>query len=385
MKEVSYNTTRLATALFFATPGIGYGLFTSRLPYLKVQVGANESEVGIMLFALGLAAALGLAVTPSIVKKIPIKVVLPIGLVTTCVALIAASLSINVLMLTVSLATIGLAMGVLDVAMNMQGVAIEVHYAKPTLGVLHASYSFGGVLGSVLGSVFAALGLSPLPNFLIPVVFLLIAGYFATTRLIDRDPPKRKEKKKVRTFTLLLLCCGIFSLVGYVAEGICGDWGSLFLAHERSAPESSAALAYGVIASTCFLSRLVADRMRLAFGDFKYAFVSALIFTSGVALVIHSSSWLAALIGFAIGGIGLGPLVPILFSFAGRLPGVDPNNAIATVSFMGYVGLLAFPPVFGFIAHHYCYEGIFYAQFALALLCILFTFLFKGEKKEGSS
>ncbi len=381
MKEIRYNSTRLATAIFFAAPGIAYGLFTARLPYLKVQAGASESEIGFALFALGFAAAMGLAITPSIAKKVAIKKILTATLFILCLSLSVAAFSQNSLTLTASLAAVGLAMGVLDVAMNMQGVAIEIHYAKPTIGILHASYSFGGVLGSTLGSVFAALSLSPVPNFLIPAGSLLVAGLFSYSFLIDSDPIEKKKVKKKEGLSLILLCCGVFSLIAYVAEGICGDWGSLFMRHERMAPESSAALAYGVIAGACFLSRLVTDRMRTAFGEFRYAFVSAAIFFFGAVLIVLSSSWETALIGFAIGGIGLGPIVPILFSFVGRLPGINPNNAIAAVSFMAYVGLLTCPPIFGFIAEHYSYEAIFCVEATLGILCLLGTLLFRTKKK----
>jgi MFS family permease len=42
--------------------------------------------------------------------------------------------------------------------------------------------------------------------------------------------------------------------------------------------------------------------------------------------------------------------VPILFSAAGKTPGVVPGLGIASVATMGYLGFLAGPPVIGFAA-----------------------------------
>ncbi len=384
MKVISYNTTRLATALFFATPGIAYGLFASRLPYLKAQIGASEGDVGFLLFSWGLTAAIGLATAPMITKKVSIKAILILALMVLCATLSACSFAPSVPVLIAILAPFGFAMGILDVTMNIQGVAIEREYLKPTLGILHASYSLGGVTGSLLGSLFAALSLSPKPNFIIPAIFLLVACFFAKNFLITPKEEKRENVKKgtAHFFSWLLLGCGLFSFIAYVAEGVCGDWGSLFLVHERAAPESSAALSYGVVAAMCFLSRLMSDLLKSVLGVFRFALICALIFLAGASLILFSPNWIVALIGFAIAGIGLGPLVPTLFSFAGHLPGHDPKATIATVSFTGYVGLLLCPPIFGFLAHHWNYEAIYLVELGIACCCIVGVFLFKTKKEN---
>ena len=384
MKTISYNTTRLATALFFAAPGIAYGLLASRMPFIKAQVGATEGDVGFLLFIWGLMAAVGLAAAPAIAKKLSIKTILIAALTILSLALSAASFAPNVPVVIVILVPFGFAMGILDVTMNIQGVAIEREYLKPTLGILHASYSLGGVMGSLLGSLFAALGLSPKPNFIIPAILLLLASIFAKNFLITPKDEKREDAKKEKThvFSWLLLGCGLFSFIAYVAEGVCGDWGSLFLVHERAAPESSAALSYGTVAGMCFLSRLVSDQLKSILGVFRFALICALVFLAGASLIFFSTNWLIALVGFAIAGIGLGPLVPTLFSFAGHLPGLNPKTTIATISFTGYVGLLLCPPIFGFLAHHWNYEAIYLVELGIACCCILGVFLFRNQKEK---
>jgi hypothetical protein len=68
----------------------------------------------------------------------------------------------------------------------------------------------------------------------------------------------------------------------------------------------------------------------------------------GGAIVIGTVP--AALIGFACVGIGLAASFPIALSAAGRTPGLAPGAAIGAVSTAGYTGLLAGPPIIGFIA-----------------------------------
>jgi len=57
-----------------------------------------------------------------------------------------------------------------------------------------------------------------------------------------------------------------------------------------------------------------------------------------------------ALIGLAFVGVGLANVVPILFMAASRVPGVAPANGIAAVSSIGYLGMVAGPPLVGGIA-----------------------------------
>jgi MFS family permease len=57
-----------------------------------------------------------------------------------------------------------------------------------------------------------------------------------------------------------------------------------------------------------------------------------------------------SLLGFSLIGIGVSNIVPIGFTAAGNSKDVEPGKAIATVSLMGYVGLLIGPPLIGFTA-----------------------------------
>ncbi len=72
-----------------------------------------------------------------------------------------------------------------------------------------------------------------------------------------------------------------------------------------------------------------------------------------------------ALAGFALCGIGLANLVPILFSAAGRQGGANPGAAIAAVSLIGYGGMLVAPTLIGVSAEQVGFPAIF----SLCLSC----------------
>ena len=57
-----------------------------------------------------------------------------------------------------------------------------------------------------------------------------------------------------------------------------------------------------------------------------------------------------AVTGFAGMGIGLANVIPIVFSAAGRLPGLVPGIGIAGGSSAGHCGFVAGPPLIGLVA-----------------------------------
>ncbi|MFM2069010.1 MAG: hypothetical protein RLZZ584_3919, partial [Pseudomonadota bacterium] len=76
----------------------------------------------------------------------------------------------------------------------------------------------------------------------------------------------------------------------------------------------------------------------------------------------------AALAGCALVGLGLANVVPLLFSAASRVPGVRPAAGIASVSARGYAGLMAGPPMFGFIAERSSLTASLWLVVAFALI-----------------
>ena len=71
------------------------------------------------------------------------------------------------------------------------------------------------------------------------------------------------------------------------------------------------------------------------------------------------------LAAFALPGAGLSPVVPLLFSRAGRLDGVS-SAATSLISVLAYGGLLVVPPVIGLIAEQ---AGLEAALLTVPVLC----------------
>ncbi len=384
MRWSEFTSARAACAYFFICPGLVYGLLTARLPALKAQIGANEAQVGLVLLCLGLAGLTGLIGSAWLIARWGSRTVLRLGSVILLLALPLCGLAPSPLLLALAAVLVGLGTGLTDVSMNTQGIQLERRYRSSCMSILHASYSLGGVLGSVSGAFFAALGVSPLINFICVLALYACFRPFAVPRLQQETAAKQTEQKRAsRALPLFVIGCGLLALCDYAAEGSVAEWGSLLLFTVKGASEHTAALVYGAFSGTTVFCRLFGDRLRSRLGDFPLVFGGALLAACGMGIVLFSPWPAVCLAGYACMGAGLSPIVPILFSRAGEHPGVTPGEASAVISVLAYGGLLFFPPTLGWLAHSVGLDNALLVVFALCWILCAGTFLLKPGKKRA--
>lgn len=385
----SYAVARFAAAVFFFGPGVVYGLFSSRFPYFFAATGAPASAVGLVLLAIGSASLLGLTFASKITAKFGCARVLIAASVFMVAALLFTGFAVTSPVLILGSALIGFGMGLTDYCMNVQGLEVEKQYGRASMNTLHAFYSLGGLSGSLFGSLFAAFGLGPVLNYILPMIPFVGILLWAYPRLLaPSDPSEPKpdagEKPRRTMPPVLLLGFGFVAMLGFEAEGAVGDWGSLFLMGHREAGEAVAALVYGSVSGTALVSRLAADRIRERIGDFALMMGCSLLAALGMAIVVLIPTWQAALFGFAAAGLGIGPISPALFSIAGRIPGVTTRQASGVMSVFAYCGLLACPPLLGLAVGRWGLESVMAIVLASTALMIAGSFLVRCVGKASA-
>ena len=385
MKCSAFTKARAACSYFFAGPGLIYGMFTSRMPALTIQTGADEAQVGLILLCFGVAGMVSLAASAWLIDRFTSRSVLLLFTPLLCLALPLTGLAVTPLQLGLACVVVGLTMGFVDVAMNTQAIQIERAFFRPCVSMMHASYSIGGVLGSLAGALFAGLGASTLINFVCVLgLYLCLYPLAMPHTQPDEAQKKGEEQAPSRRIPLFVLLCGILATVSYSAEGSVAEWGSLLLFTVKGASEFTSALVFGAFCITMVIGRMGGDRLRCAFGDFPLMLAGAGLAFCGMVIVLVSPWPALCLFGYALMGIGLAPIVPILFSRAGNTPGITPGKASALVSFMGYSGVLVFPPSLGWLAHN---MGLGTALLVIPLLCAILvagSWAFRTDEKPAT-
>lgn len=96
--------------------------------------------------------------------------------------------------------------------------------------------------------------------------------------------------------------------------------------------------------------------------------ITCLLAAIGLALALMCAWTPAVLFGLGLVGIGLSVPFPLVLSAAGRLAKRERGSALATVTTWGYFGMIAGPPVIGFIADQ---VGVRLALAPVVVLCVL--------------
>ena len=136
-----------------------------------------------------------------------------------------------------------------------------------------------------------------------------------------------------------------------LAEGVMYNWSVLYVQQELHTPQTRAALAYVAFAAATAAMRFAGDFVRTRVSERQMVRGGAVLSAVAMAVVlVFARPWIA-IAGFAVVGVGLATIVPLLYNAATRVPGVSRAAAIASVSSIGYVGFMIGPPIIGGIAH----------------------------------
>jgi predicted MFS family arabinose efflux permease len=326
----------------FATWGV-------HVPSVKMHYALGESALAIAMLAAGFGALLALTQAGRIVGRFgPRAVTLATGLV--CASGIAFLLAFEsyAALLAVML-VYGMSSSLMDVSINAEASELERMAGRPLMSGFHALFSLGGMAGAATGSLLHAASVAA-PQHLLGAAAVGVATVLLGCSVMLRmeGPPAAGMPMSLPTGPLALI--GLLAALGLIAEGAMYDWSVLYLRQELRADAGVAALAYASFSGAMAAARFAGDRVRARMAAVPLLRWSGVLGAAGMALALAVPHPAAALIGFALVGLGFANVVPVLFSAAARVPGVTPAHGIAAVSAVGYLGMMAGPPLIGFIA-----------------------------------
>ncbi|WP_052744467.1 MFS transporter [Streptomyces odonnellii] len=343
---------RVAVSAVFFITGAAFAAWASRVPAVQERLGLSEGELAVALVGLSAGACLGLPLVGGLVARYGSRPVLFAGMAVYLASLSGLAFVPGLPALTVTLALLACGNTAVDVAMNTQGVIVERAYERAILGGFHAMFSLGGITGAVAGSVAASAGVGVGPHFVVTSVVLCGATAVAATALLP-DPPRDRAKKSEPLFALPgagLWIPGLVAFCALMGEGVMNDWGAVYLHGVTGASPGAAGAGFAVFSAGMVAGRLAADRIRARTGTVRFTLGCALVAAAGAVTAIAVPTTGAGFAGYALIGLGMAAVIPVIFSHAAGLRPDRPGPAIAAVSAVGYVGFLAGPPVIGGLA-----------------------------------
>ncbi|GHI99812.1 MULTISPECIES: MFS transporter [Streptomyces] len=352
---------QLAIAALFLSLGFQYATWAARIPALKSDLDLSAGEVGVLLMAAGVGSAVTFPAVAYLMRRLGSRRLALLSQLGLALALPALAAAPNYPVALLVMCADGVLVGGLNVAMNAQGAALETRHERNTMARLHATFSAGSLLAALVASGMTAATDSVLAHFGVAAVLLAALNLTSRTGLLEQDAPAQDAPAEDtpaetaapeparRRWTLpsrltLWMCCAM--VFGTVAEGAMNDWSALYLRDVAEASAELAPLGIAVVSGMMVVARVFADGWRARWGDGRVVLVGSTAAGAGLAAALVSGGVAPALAGFACMGLGIAAVTPCVYAAAAR----QGSDALTLVAAMGTTGLLAGPPLIGFIA-----------------------------------
>ncbi|MFB6569639.1 MFS transporter [Streptomyces noursei] len=362
---------QLAIAALFCSLGFQYATWASRIPAIKAQLGLTAAEVGVLLMATGVGAAVSFPLVTLLMNRLGARRLALLSALCLALLLFALAAAPNYPTALVVMGVDGVLVGALNVAMNAQGAALEARHRRHAMAKLHATFSAGSLAAAVLASAVTAVTPAVTAHFAVAAAVLLLLVGCAGPGLLTEEQPAAapKERQGRRRWALpsrltLWMCCAM--AFGTVTEGAMNDWSALYLKDVAKASAQLAPMGIAVVSGVMVLARLFADGWRGRWGDGTVVRAGSALAGVGLALALLSGGVVPALIGFACVGLGIAAVTPCVYVAAAG----QGARALTLVAAMGTLGLLAGPPFIGFLANA---VGLAWGMAAVAASALVVT------------
>jgi MFS family permease len=149
-----------------------------------------------------------------------------------------------------------------------------------------------------------------------------------------------------------------------VFEGTMFDWSISYFDKVIKADPGFVTAGYTAFITSMTTGRFVGDKLIHFFGHLKMVVINGILIATGFAIAVLFPYIWSASFGFLLIGFGDSILVPAIYSLATQSKKMLPSYAIASVTFIGYIGFLTAPLFVGSISN------AFGMQYSFALMIV---------------
>ena len=345
----------LAVYAVFILAGFAFASWASRIPQVRDALELSPKALGLVLLAIATGSVLSMPLAGVVVGRLGTARTIAVMTLVAAVGLATAAIGIRigVAPVVVGLFLVGIGVGTWDVAMNVEGTAVELGLGRAIMPRFHAGFSVGTVAGALIGSAMVALGVSATVHVLAVAVIVAIVGPASVRSFLapaQASGEHGEARSPLRAWTEpRTLLIGLFVFAAAFTEGTGNDWLGVAMIDGYGAAPALGSLTLAVFLTAMTLGRWFGPGLLDRRGRVPTVRILGVTALAGLALVVYGQSVLIAMAGAALWGLGTALGFPVGMSAAGD----DPRYAagrVSVVATVGYVAFLAGPPLIGFLA-----------------------------------
>lgn len=361
------NPLARTVGFVFASDSFLFGSWVARIPYIKYNLGLNDAQLGLALFALPIGSILMNPFTGRIIRRFGSARSSLWGGIGFFLSVLLPIHATDVVQLTAGLLVMGLFTALLNVAMNTCAANLEKEQQIRIMSTCHGMWSLGGMLGSAMAGLLIWADVSASLHMLgvaaLLVAFMLILQKPLLKIHEEPTPGSVSLARPTRALTILIA----IGMAVSMGEGLAFDWSAIYLREVAHSTASVSALGFAVFSLAMTIGRFMGDIIIPRFGPKRLLAAGGLLGAGGLVMAVVVPAPLAVMAGFMILGLGCALGAPMLYTASMRLPGTSPAAGLATFATLSFIGFMAGPPIVGFIAEGY---GLPYGLLFVAVLLL---------------
>ncbi|WP_149264721.1 MFS transporter [Actinomadura sp. K4S16] len=348
-----------AIAVVFVLHGAVAGSLATRIPWIQDRLDLSPGVLGLALLCPSAGAFVGMPTASRVAHRIGERRATRLLIAAWCAAVALPALAPAPAFLFGAMLLFGAAAGMSDVVMNAHAVSVERHLGRPIMSGLHGLWCVGSLVAGGAGILAAHAGLDARLHLGLVAAVLVAAGVPAGRGLLDvRPDPGAPAPRRFALPTRAVLAIGVVGFCAMFAEGASTDWTAVYLTEVAGAGPGLAAAGYTVFVACMAGTRLLGDRLVRRLGPVRVVRCAGVVAVIGGATVTASRAPWPAVGGFALLGVGVATVVPLVFTAAGSA-GATPGEGVAGVATITYLSGLTAPAVTGWTAGALSYPAAF--------------------------
>jgi fucose permease len=347
------RATRAVYAVFILS-GFAFASWASRIPQVRDSLELSPRDLGLVLLAIAVGSVISMPLAGVVVSRLGAARTITVMALVAATGLVTAGVgqAVGVLPVVVGLFLFGAGNGTWDVAMNVEGSAVEQRLGKAIMPRFHAGFSVGTVAGALLGSAMVALDVSPSAHLAGVAALVAVGGPLAVRDFLATagDEHASGHGSPLRAWTEpRTLLIGVFVFAAAFTEGTGIDWLAVATIDGHGAADALGSLTFALFLAAMTVGRWFGPAVLDRFGRVPTLRALGVIALAGLALVVWGGSLPVAILGAVLWGLGASLGFPVGMSAASDEPRLAAGR-VSVVATLGYVAFLAGPPLIGFLA-----------------------------------
>ena len=349
-----------AVYIAFIVNGFIFASWAARIPQVRDGLRVSPGVLGLILLSVAVGSTIATPLSGLVITWLGDSRTVAVMSLTAAagMAIVAVGYRYGIPPVAAGLFLFGFSSGTWDVAMNVQGAAVEQALGRSVMSRFHAGWSVGTVAGAGAGAAMVALGVPVTVHLLAAALVVAAVVPIAARRFLPHARAEtRRDGTAVRRSPLRAwteprtLLIGLFVLCMAFTEGTSNDWLSLGIIGGYHTAAALGTLTFAVFLAAMTTGRWFGPPFIDRYGRVRVLRVCAATAFVGLFVIEAGGVLAAALAGAVLLGLGTSLGFPTGISAAADDPRYAPGR-VSTAASIGYLAFLAGPPSIGFLADH---------------------------------